>query len=47
MVNSILAWQDANQGTNEDAARYFLKNNPDVWTPWVSPEAATKVKAAL
>ncbi|WP_377297846.1 ABC transporter substrate-binding protein [Rhizobium sp. SGZ-381] len=47
MVNSILAWQDANQGTNEDAAKYFLKNNPDVWTTWVSPEAATKVKAAL
>ena len=46
-VNSILAWQTDNEGTNEDAARYFLKTRPDVWTKWVSPEVADKVKAAL
>jgi len=38
---------DENQGTNEDAAKYFLQNNEDMWTKWVSPEVAEKVKAAL
>lgn len=46
-VNGILAWQVDNQGTNEDAARYFLETMPDVWTKWLSPEVAEKVKAAL
>ncbi|TCR93243.1 ABC transporter substrate-binding protein [Rhizobium sp. BK376] len=46
-VNSILAWQTDNQGTNEDTARQFLKTREDVWTKWVSPDVAAKVKAAL
>lgn len=46
-VNSVLAWQVDNQGTNEDAAKYFLKTKQDIWTKWVSPEIAAKVKAAL
>jgi glycine betaine/proline transport system substrate-binding protein len=46
-VNGILAWQVDNQGTYEDAARHFLETMPDVWTQWVSPEVAEKVKAAL
>lgn len=46
-VNSILAWQDANQGTNEDAAKHFLAENEAIWTKWVTPEVAEKVKAAL
>lgn len=47
VVNGVLAWQTDNQGTNEDAARYFLKTHEDIWTTWVSPEIAQKVKAAL
>jgi glycine betaine/proline transport system substrate-binding protein len=46
-VNSLLAWQIDNQATNEETARQFLKTRPDVWTAWVSPEIAAKVKAAL
>jgi glycine betaine/proline transport system substrate-binding protein len=46
-VNSILAWQTDNQGTNEDTARQFLKTREDVWTKWVSLDVAAKVKAAL
>ncbi|WP_377289496.1 ABC transporter substrate-binding protein [Rhizobium sp. SG2393] len=46
-VNKVLAWMDSNQGTNEDGAKYFLQNFPDMWTKWVSPEVAEKVKAAL
>jgi glycine betaine/proline transport system substrate-binding protein len=36
-----------NQATGEDGAKYFLKNNEDVWTKWVTPEVAEKVKASL
>ncbi|MCA1440669.1 ABC transporter substrate-binding protein [Ensifer sp. IC4062] len=46
-VNKVLAWMDQNQGTNEDAAKHFLEEFPDMWTQWVSPEVAEKVKAAL
>ena len=46
-VNKLMAWMTDNQSTGDDGAKYFLKNNPDLWTKWVSPEAATKIKAAL
>ncbi|WP_112831445.1 ABC transporter substrate-binding protein [Rhizobium cremeum] len=46
-VGKVLAWMDENQGTNEDAAKYFLENYGDMWTTWVSPEVAEKVKASL
>jgi glycine betaine/proline transport system substrate-binding protein len=47
VVNKVLAWMDGNQGTNAEAAEYFLKEFPDVWAEWVSPEVAEKVKASL
>ncbi len=46
-VNKLLAWMTDNQATGEEGATYFLKNNEDLWTKWVTPEAATKIKAAL
>ena len=46
-VNALLAWQADEKASNEDAAFYFLENNQDVWTQWVSDEVAEKVKAAL
>lgn len=46
-VSKVLAWQQENKGTNEDAAVHFLKTYPDLWTTWVSPEVAGKIKAAL
>lgn len=46
-VNKLLAWMTDNQATGEDGAIYFLQNNPDIWTAWVSPEVAEKVKGAL
>ncbi|AGT07295.1 ABC transporter substrate-binding protein [Paracoccus aminophilus] len=46
-VNGLMAWMSDNQATGEDGAKHFLKENPDLWTPWVSPEAADKIKAAL
>lgn len=46
-VNALMAWMTDNQATGEDGAKYFLQNNEDIWTEWVSPEAAEKIKAAL
>ena len=46
-VNKLLAWMADNQATGEDGAKHFLKENADIWTAWVSPEAAEKIKAAV
>ena len=46
-VNKLMAWMTDNQATGEDGAKHFLKENPALWTTWVSPEAAKKIKAAL
>lgn len=46
-VNKLMAWMTDNQASGEDGAKHFLKSNVDVWSKWVSPEAAEKVKASL
>lgn len=46
-VNKLMAWMTDNQASGEDGAKHFLKENPDLWTKWVSPEAAEKIKASL
>ena len=47
VVNSLLAWMLDNQATGEDGANYFLKNYPQVWSEWVSPEVFEKVQQSL
>jgi glycine betaine/proline transport system substrate-binding protein len=46
-VNQLLSWMSNNQATGSDGAKHFLKTQPDLWTTWVSPEVAKKVKASL
>ena len=46
-VNKLLAWMCDNQATGDEGANYFFKNHEDLWTAWLSPEVAAKVKAAL
>jgi len=46
-VNKMMAWMTDNQATGEDGAREFLRLHEDMWTQWVSAEAAEKIKAAL
>ena len=45
--NEFLAKMDENSWSTQETAEWFLKNKEDVWTKWVSPEVAAKVKAAL
>lgn len=46
-VNKLLAWMTANQAVGEDGAKHFLRSQKEIWTKWVSPEAAKKIQAAL
>lgn len=46
-VNGVLAWMTDNQANGEDAARHFLRTQPEVWERWVSADVAAKVKATL
>jgi len=46
-INQVLAWQDENRESNEDAAIYFLQNYEELWTKWVPVDVAEKVKASL
>lgn len=46
-VNKMMAWMTDNQAIGEEGAREFLRTHEEMWTQWVSPEAAEKIKAAL
>jgi glycine betaine/proline transport system substrate-binding protein len=46
-VNKLLSWMTDNQATGEEGAKYFLKNNPDIWASWVPADVAEKVKKAI
>ena len=46
-VNALMAWMTDNQATEEDGAIRFLETHPEIWTAWVSPEAAERIKHAL
>ncbi|MEM5313634.1 glycine betaine ABC transporter substrate-binding protein [Paraburkholderia sp. JHI869] len=46
-LQAIMVWMTDNQATGEDGAKRFLKEKQDVWTKWVTPAAAEKIKASL
>ena len=46
-INEVLAWQDDNHKSNEEATVYFLQNYAALWTKWVPADVAQKVKAGL
>jgi glycine betaine/proline transport system substrate-binding protein len=46
-VNKLLAWMTDNQATGDEGAKYFLKNDADVWAKWVPADVAANVKAGL
>ncbi len=47
VMNGMLVYMTEEQATGEDAAWYFLENYEDIWTQWVSPEVAAKIKSEL
>ncbi len=46
-VNKLMAWMTDNQASGEDGAKHFLKENKDIWTKWVTADAAKKIEATL
>ena len=47
VITSMLVWADDNQATAEDMAVEFLKQHPEIWTTWVTAEAASKITESL
>lgn len=47
VMNAMLVFMNENQAPGEDAAYEFLINHDEVWSQWVSPEVADRVRAAL
>ncbi|MDA8586004.1 ABC transporter substrate-binding protein [Rhodobacteraceae bacterium] len=46
-MGEVLAWQEANQASYEEAAVYFLTNYKDVWSGWLSDDAREKLAAII
>jgi glycine betaine/proline transport system substrate-binding protein len=46
-MNEVLAWQDSNGASYEEAAVYFLTNYKDVWGGWLNDAARGKLAALL
>ncbi|MBX3607612.1 MAG: ABC transporter substrate-binding protein [Piscinibacter sp.] len=47
LVSEALAYMQRTKGSPDDAARQFLKTHGELWTAWVTPEVAARVRAAL
>lgn len=46
-MGEVLAWQDSNGASYEEAAVYFLQNYKDVWGDWLNDEARGNLAALL
>ena len=46
-LGDLAAWKNDNDKEWSEAAVYWLKNNEDVWTQWVTADAAGKVRKSL
>ena len=47
VLNAVLAWQDDNGASAEEAAVYFLSNNSDIWSAWINDEARENLAALI
>lgn len=46
-INRLMAWTNDNQASAQEGAMYFLRTNEELWSTWVAPEAAEKLKNFL
>ncbi|CUH39575.1 glycine betaine transporter periplasmic subunit [Jannaschia seosinensis] len=46
-MSEVLAWQEENSASVEEAAVYFLSNYSDAWQSWISDEARAKLAGLL
>lgn len=46
-MSQVLAWKSDNNASAEEAAVYFLSNNTDTWSNWLSDSARERLAALL
>jgi len=46
-MSSLLAWQDENNASAEEAAVYFLQNNTEAWSGWINDAARQNLSGLL
>ncbi|QIE43003.1 ABC transporter substrate-binding protein [Meridianimarinicoccus aquatilis] len=46
-MGDVLAWKEANNASNDEAAVYFLTTYSDVWPAWLNDEAREKLSALI
>ncbi len=46
-MGEVLAWQESNEASYEEAAVYFLTTYKDVWSGWLSDDAREKLSAII
>ncbi|WP_026970587.1 glycine betaine ABC transporter substrate-binding protein [Aliagarivorans marinus] len=46
-MNQLLAWMERNQASSEQASRYFLETNPELWQAWLPAEVADALRASF
>jgi glycine betaine/proline transport system substrate-binding protein len=46
-MNAMLVYMTDNQATGEAAAFEFLATHEDIWTQWVTEDAAAAIRSAL
>ncbi|HEU5140214.1 MAG TPA: ABC transporter substrate-binding protein [Bacillales bacterium] len=47
LTNEALVYMHKNKASAEEAAHWWMKKHPDLWTKWVPKEIAQKVKKAI
>ena len=47
LVGNVLVYMSDNQASGEDGAFYFLEKFENIWSQWVSAEAADKIRKAI
>lgn len=47
VLTDVLVFMDEKQASGEVAAKYFLTKYPEIWTKWVTPEAAQRIQLKL
>jgi glycine betaine/proline transport system substrate-binding protein len=47
LVSEALAYMQQHKGSADDAARHFLQTREALWSAWVPPAVAARIKAAL
>ena len=46
-MGEVLAWQEDNKASADEAAVYFLNKYKDAWSGWINDEAKGKLAALL